>query len=184
VVGLVKGIRGFIGKIDSAPSSQVADEYPIQTAAIQECTVSDVLHGAGDGHSFEIATLKECKTAYGGHWSYDNVRDLAAENIVQRHSALPVVRFKPTPLPGGARKPTLVRLFTRPDDKSVAGADPRVRNLVSHRQPLKPDADGYYTLVLSGGSHFYVYGDVSDVLAKYPRSSDAVWDQGLTAEKS
>ena len=84
---MVKGIRGFTGKIDSAPSSQVADEYPIQTAAIQECTVSDVLHGAGDGHSFEIATLKECKTAYGGHWSYDNVRDLAAENIVQRHSA-------------------------------------------------------------------------------------------------
>lgn len=109
---------------------------------------------------------------------------LDAYMITSRAPTLPVVRFKPAPLPGGAKKPILVRLFTRPDDKSVAGADPRVRNLVSHRQPLKPDADGYYTLVLSGGSHFYVYGDVSDVLAKYPRSSDAVWDQGLTAEKS
>ena len=29
-----------------------------------------------------------------------------------------------------------------------------------------------------------MYGDVSDVLAKYPRSSDVVWDQGLTAEKA
>ena len=108
---------------------------------------------------------------------------LDAYMITSRAPTLPVVRFKPTAIPG-AKKPILVRLFTRPDDKAVAGADPRVRNLVSHRQPFKPDADGYYTLVLSGGSHFYVYGDVSEVLAKYPRSADVVWDQGLTAEKA
>ena len=51
---------------------------------------------------------------------------LDAYMITSRAPTLPVVRFKPAPLPGGAKKPILVRLFTRPDDKSVAGADPRV----------------------------------------------------------
>lgn len=110
---------------------------------------------------------------------------LDAYMITSRAPTLPVVRFKPAQSPV-AEKPVLVRLFTRPDDRTVAGADPRVRNLVSHRQPLKPDANGYYTLVLEGGSHFYVYGDVADILAQYPRSSgaDVVWDAGLSAEQA
>ncbi len=108
---------------------------------------------------------------------------LDAYMITSRAPTLPVVRFKPAPL-AGAKKPVLVRLFTRPGSEAVAGADPRVRNLVTHRQPLKPDANGYYTLVLGGGSHFYVYGDTADVLAKYPRTKDVVWDAGLTAEQA
>ena len=108
---------------------------------------------------------------------------LDAYMITSRAPTLPVVRFKPAPRPG-AKKPALVRLFTRPADGAVAGADPRVRNLVSHRQPLQPDADGYYTLVLSGGSHFYVYGDAADILAKYPRTPDVAWDPALPAAKA
>ena len=107
---------------------------------------------------------------------------LDAYMITSRAPTLPVVRFKPTAIPG-AKKPVLVRLSTRPGTEAVEGADPRVRNLVTHRQPLRPDANGYYTLVLNGGSHFYVYGDTADVLAKYPRTKDVVWDAGLTAEQ-
>ena len=107
---------------------------------------------------------------------------LDAYMITSRAPTLPVVRFKPAPL-AGAKKPVLVRLSTRPGTEAVEGADPRVRNLVTHRQPLRPDANGYYTLVLNGGSHFYVYGDTADVLAKYPRTKDVVWDAGLTAEQ-
>ena len=107
---------------------------------------------------------------------------LDAYMITSRAPTLPVVRFKPAPL-AGAKKPVLVRLSTRPGMEAVEGADPRVRNLVPHRQPLRPDANGYYTLVLNGGSHFYVYGDTADVLAKYPRTKDVVWDAGLTAEQ-
>ena len=108
---------------------------------------------------------------------------LDAYMITSRAPTLPVVRFKPTAIPG-AKKPVLVRLSTRPGTEAVEGADPRVRNLVTHRQPLRPDANGYYTLVLNGGSHFYVYGDTADVLAKYPRTKDVVWDAGLTAERA
>lgn len=108
---------------------------------------------------------------------------LDAYMITSRAPTLPVVRFKPAPL-AGAAKPVLVRLSTRPGTEAVEGADPRVRNLVTHRQPLRPDANGYYTLVLKGGSHFYVYGDTADVLAKYPRTKDVVWDAGLTAEQA
>jgi hypothetical protein len=108
---------------------------------------------------------------------------LDAYMITSRAPTLPVVRFKPAPL-AGAKKPVLVRLSTRPGTEAVEGADPRVRNLVTHRQPLRPDANGYYTLVLNGGSHFYVYGDTADVLAKYPRTKDVVWDAGLTAERA
>ena len=107
---------------------------------------------------------------------------LDAYMITSRAPTLPVVRFKPTAIPG-AKKPVLVRLSTRPGTEAVEGADSRVRNLVTHRQPLRPDANGYYTLVLNGGSHFYVYGDTADVLAKYPRTKDVVWDAGLTAEQ-
>ena len=107
---------------------------------------------------------------------------LDAYMITSRAPTLPVMRFKPTAIPG-AKKPVLVRLSTRPGTEAVEGADPRVRNLVTHRQPLRPDANGYYTLVLNGGSHFYVYGDTADVLAKYPRTKDVVWDAGLTAEQ-
>ena len=107
---------------------------------------------------------------------------LDAYMITSRAPTLPVVRFKPAPL-AGAKKPVLVRLSTRTGTEAVEGADPRVRNLVTHRQPLRPDANGYYTLVLNGGSHFYVYGDTADVLAKYPRTKDVVWDAGLTAEQ-
>ena len=107
---------------------------------------------------------------------------LDAYMITSRAPTLPVVRFKPAPL-AGAKKPVLVRLSTRPGTEAVEGADPRVRNLVTHRQPLRPDANGYYTLVLNGGSHFYVYGGTADVLAKYPRTKDVVWDAGLTAEQ-
>lgn len=108
---------------------------------------------------------------------------LDAYMITSRAPTLPVVRFKPAPL-AGARKPVLVRLSTRPGTEAVEGADPRVRNLVTYRQPLRPDVNGYYTLVLNGGSHFYVYGDTADVLAKYPRTKDVVWDAGLTAERA
>lgn len=108
---------------------------------------------------------------------------LDAYMITSRAPTLPVVRFRPAPL-AGVKKPILLRLFTKPGDKSVEGADARVRNLVAHRQPLKPDANGYYTLVLDGGSHFYVYGDAVDVLAKYPRSADVVWDKSLSAAES
>ena len=108
---------------------------------------------------------------------------LDAYMITSRAPTLSVVRFKPAP-PVGTEKPVLVRLFTRPGTAPVEGADRRVRNLVAHRQMLKPDANGYYTLVLDGGSHFYVYGGMTEVLAKYPRSPDVVWDRDLSAAES
>lgn len=108
---------------------------------------------------------------------------LDAYMVTSRAPTLSVVRFKPAPLTD-TKNPVLVRLFTRPDGKTVDGADRRVRNLVSHRQPLKPDKDGYYTLVLADGSHFYVYGEMTDVLARYPRTKDVVWETEQTAAEA
>lgn len=108
---------------------------------------------------------------------------LDAYMITSRAPTLSVVRFRPSPLPD-AKNPVLVRLFTRPVTAPTGGLDARVRNLVAHRQPYKPDVNGFYTLVLDGGSHFYVYGDASEVLAKYPRTHDVVWDRGLSAAEA
>ena len=108
---------------------------------------------------------------------------LDAYMVTSRAPTLSVVRFRPAPL-ADTKNPVLVRLFTRPDGKTVDGADRRVRNLVSHRQPLKPDKDGYYTLVLADGSHFYVYGEMTDVLARYPRTKDVVWETEQTAAEA
>lgn len=118
---------------------------------------------------------------------------LDAYMITSRAPTLPVVRFKPAPL-AGAKDPILVRLYTCPDTRPVAGADRRVRNLVSHRQPLKPDANGFYCFPLDGGSQFFVYGDAKEIVKRYPRSvgvgggvgggvgvGESVWDRAETA---
>jgi len=109
--------------------------------------------------------------------------ELDAYMITSRAPTTPVVRFSPAPRPT-LRKPLLLRVSTQTDNETVPGADPRVRNLIAHRQPLKPDTEGYYTLTLNGGSQFYIYGETEEVLKRYPRKPGVIWVPGLTAEKA
>ncbi len=107
---------------------------------------------------------------------------LDAYMITSHAPTTPVVRFRPAPHPT-AKKPILVRLWTEPGKATVAGADARVRDLVSCRQPLEPDADGFYVLTLDGGSQFCVYGEAADVLARYPRTApETRWLKGQDAD--
>lgn len=109
---------------------------------------------------------------------------LDAYMITSRAPTTPIVRFKPAPVPG-SKKPMLVRIWTEPGGSEVPGADSRVRNLVSCRQPLKPDSNGYYVLTLNGGSQFYVYGDPAEILKVYPRTAaDCEWRPELTAKQA
>ena len=108
---------------------------------------------------------------------------LDAYLVSSRAPTTQIVKFKPAPIPG-ADNPILVRLSTVFGDQPVPGADPHVRDLVSHRQPLKADKDGYYILTLGGSTQSYIYGDAAEILKKYPRTADVVWDRGLTAEQA
>ena len=90
---------------------------------------------------------------------------LDAYMITAHSPTLSVIRFKPGRIIDGG---TLVRVYSTLKDH--------------HRVPLKPDANGFYTLPLNGGSQFFIYGKTADILEKYPRTGDGiVWDRGETA---
>lgn len=134
------------------------------------CTTLDALSDCGaPASSLEITPARRGK--------------LDAYLISSRAPTTQIVRFRPAALPDAAR-PMLVRLSTQPGDQPVPGADPRVRDLVSHRQPLKADAEGFYVLTLGKATQSYVYGDVEEILKMYPRTPEVVWDKGLTAAQA
>jgi hypothetical protein len=109
---------------------------------------------------------------------------LDAYLVTSRAPTTQVVRFKPAANPN-AKNPILVRLWTAPGDQPVPGADPRVRDLVSHRQPLKADKDGSYVFTADGSTQSFVCGDADEILKRYPRAEEGVvWDKGLTAEQA
>ncbi|MGN0854288.1 MAG: hypothetical protein ACI4R9_02065 [Kiritimatiellia bacterium] len=108
---------------------------------------------------------------------------LDAYLITSRAPTTQIVKFRPAGI-AGARRPLLVRLWTAPGADPVPGADPQVRNLVSYRQPLKADKDGFYVLTLDNATQSYVYGDADEILKRYPRTPEVVWERGQTTEQA
>lgn len=102
--------------------------------------------------------------------------NLDAYLVTARTLGTQVVRFLPM-----KKKPYLLQLWTGPAPTPSA-RHPRYRDLVQYRQPLLPDADGSFVLVLRPGNCVsLVAGTEKELLSRYPKESGSIWLPPLSA---
>lgn len=101
--------------------------------------------------------------------------------VTARTLGTQVVRFRPM-----QKTPYLLQLWTAPSpEPDPAAKDPRYRDLVQYRQPLLPDDDGAFILVLRPGNCVsLVAGTEEELLARYPKGTGSIWLPAKTAAEN